>query len=454
MSHELRTPLNAVLGFTRLMQRDGDVPEGHRSNLAIVNRSGEHLLAMINSILDLSKVEAGQTIVHLAPFDLPQLLQDVIQMMRPHADAKGITLALELAAELPRHIQSDSGKIRQILINLMNNAVKFTDCGGVHLAATLLVDASGGDFLELAVADSGQGIDPRTLPHIFDAFVQADNGDGNGEGTGLGLAICRPLVTLLGGEIEACSELGVGSRFAFMIPITRITDHNPSATTASRHVVGLVPGQPQYRLLIVEDNPANQQLLRITLETVGLSVRVATDGTEGIAQFKAWRPDLIWMDLRMPVMDGKTATEHIRALPGGGDCRIIAVTASAFHDHRDSLLASGFDDFLLKPFSDAALFALLERHLDLHFDYRDDEPDAGMESLNTADLHRLDTSWLSEFLRAIRIGNVLAQQDLLHQLRPEHPALAAALGTLIDAYAFERLTGIIEPILAHRDPHE
>ena len=368
MSHELRTPLNAILGFSSLMRNDAGLSEEQRRTLDIINRSGGHLLNLINDVLDMAKIEAGGISVENAPLDLGEMVRDVIDLMGARAEEKGLRLVLDQSSDFPRFVRTDGAKLRQTLINLVGNAIKFTAQGNVilrlHVSPT---DIPQRRMLIIEVEDSGIGIAAEDQEHIFNPFFQAGNLTFQ-KGTGLGLTITRKYVELMGGRICVESTPGTGSIFRVETPVERIEESEVEAVEIKRkQVVGLAPGQPECRLLIVEDQMENWLLLQRMLEAVGLTVRVARNGLEGVEMFQAWRPHLILMDIRMPVMDGLEATQRIRGLDGGREVKIVALTASVFQEERDNVMAAGMDDFIRKPYRPEEIFACLTRHLGLRF---------------------------------------------------------------------------------------
>jgi signal transduction histidine kinase/CheY-like chemotaxis protein len=368
MSHELRTPLNAILGFSRLLGADPTVSEAQRRTLGIIGRSGDHLLALINNVLDMARIESGKSAVERAPFDLGVAMRDVAELLRQRAEAKGLTLDLELAEGLPQAIVADEGKLRQVVLNLVGNAVKFTTKGGVKLAlATRASQEAERVTLVIDVEDTGAGIAAADQQRIFEPFVQLEQRTEQ-QGTGLGLAITRQFVELMEGTIQVESEPGRGSRFRVELPVEPAADGLVAhAGGAEGRMSRLEPGQPQRRVLIVEDQPANALLLRGLLEQAGFHVQVARDGAKGVEAFRSWRPHFIWMDWRMPVMDGLEATRRIRALDGGRDVKIAALSASVFKEEREQVLASGADDFVAKPIQFNAIFDCMARQLGLRF---------------------------------------------------------------------------------------
>ncbi len=467
MSHELRTPLNAILGFTQLMAHDRNLTPGQLENLEIVGRSGEHLLALINDVLELSKIETGHVELHPVDFDLQHLLLGLEEMFRLRAESKGLSLVFEYASNMPRYVCGDEGKLRQVLINLLGNAVKFTEKGGV----TLRVASKAVQSLSFEIQDTGVGITPEELNSIFDAFVQTASGREAQQGTGLGLAISRQYVRIMGGELTASSQAGQGSIFRFDIRVT--PPQAAPATTGhrfrrARGRFQLEPGQlaPEggaYRLLIVEDAEANRKLLTNLLQSwgPGLEVREAVNGQEAIEVWQTWQPHLIWMDIRMPVLDGYEATRRITAQaklkdkgPGTVMPIIVALTAGAFEEERSHILAEGCDDFVRKPFREADICDVLTRHLGLRFTTLEEgseaaQSDAGeeqaRESVMTAlTLADMPVTWLAELRQATIEGDMERMLTLVDEIRDTYPALAAELLELIQSFEHKKILRWIE----------
>jgi signal transduction histidine kinase/CheY-like chemotaxis protein len=375
MSHELRTPLNAILGFSALVRDDSSLSERHRKDLDIVQQSGEHLLNLIDDVLDVSKIEAGSMVINTAGFDLHKLIQDAVEITRPRADEKNLQLVLQVSPAVPRFARSDAAKLRQVLINLIGNAVKYTPQGSVSVKLEAKPGNEPNLFnLLLEVADTGIGIAPEDQARIFDPFVQAGN-RGERKGTGLGLAIAQRFVDLMGGSISLESSAGQGSTFRVDLPMTRpYASETTVSPDSSKRVVGLAPSQPEYRILIVEDQRENWMVLRRILQGAGFQVQVAETGEQGIEMFRSWRPQFIWMDLRMTGIGGIETTRRIRALEGGREVKIVAVTASAFSDQREQVLAAGLADFLRKPYRAEEVFDCMARHLGVRYLYSEAAP--------------------------------------------------------------------------------
>jgi PAS domain S-box-containing protein len=369
MSHELRTPLNAILGFSSMISRDQQLTENLREYLEIINRSGQHLLTLINNVLEMAKIEAGRLQLKEAPFDLGDTIRDVTDMMQLRAEEKDLRLLIDQSSRFPRYIIGDEVRFRQVLINLVGNALKFTQQGGV----TIRLGTRKNKFshLLIEVEDSGPGITPEDQQRIFEPFVQLGTHSVN-LGTGLGLSITRQFVQLMGGSISLESTLGKGSLFRLDLPLKEVMEAEEAQSKPVKNgdVVGLALGQPEYRILIVEDQLENQLLLAKLMESVGLQVKIAENGEQGVRMFQSWVPNLIWMDRRMPVMDGVEAARAIRQLPGGKEVKIVAVTASVFIEQRNEIFAAGMDDILRKPYRADEIYGCLSKQLGVQFIYK------------------------------------------------------------------------------------
>jgi len=453
MSHELRTPLNAILGFSQLLEQKCHACPAQKANLDIVIRSGEHLLSLINDVLDMSCIEAGKVDLEIENCDLHELVSDLLELLRVKVRAKDLAITCEFAPGLTQHIRTDAGKLRQILQNLLSNAVKYTDAGVVVLRLSADKSSHGLFTLRGEVEDSGRGIAPEALERIFDKFVQV--GSDKRDGTGLGLAITKNFVSLLSGEIDVKSEPGKGTVFSFSIPVLRVDPDELPVSLRSSRVLRLQPGQPRSRLLVVEDDEENRLLLSRILEYPGLEIRAVADGDQALHLFEQWTPRLIWMDMRMPVMDGYEATRRIKKLPGGKDCVVIAVTASVFEDGRDAILKAGCDAILRKPYKSAEVYALLEKYLGICF-VREQESQAedtadGLVVLIPSDFSHIDSDWKQGFTEATRLGSLQEMNRMLQQLRPGQDKLARGLEGLIERYDFQRILHLLGEGDAARD---
>ncbi|MBW4661479.1 MAG: PAS domain S-box protein [Drouetiella hepatica Uher 2000/2452] len=375
MSHELRTPLHAILGFTELLALEENLSEFQTDSLKIINNSGEHLLELINDVLEVSKIEAGKAVVSLSMVDLRGLFKNLEDMLQLRAVAKGLELLFQLADDLPHYVQTDEGKLRQILLNLLGNAIKFTPSGRVTLRAEVRaivpprLDSALSHQLIFEVEDTGLGIADDELNTLFDAFTQTEAGRQSQKGTGLGLFISRQLVRLLQGDIAVESRVGQGTCFKCNIAVGLPSAQADAPDQPMRRAIGLQPNHPSLRILVAEDTLANQLLFVQLLSNIGFEVRTAEDGREAIALWNNWNPHLILMDMRMPNMDGYEATRQIKATARGWKTVIIAVTASVLEEERTDILAAGCDDLLCKPFKEQMLLQKLAEYLDVHYVY-------------------------------------------------------------------------------------
>jgi PAS domain S-box-containing protein len=449
MSHELRTPLNAILGFAQLMERDRSLSDQQREFLGTINRSGAHLLNLINDVLEMSKIEAGRTVLHPKPFDLHQLLHTLCEMFQIRAHSKQLQLHCEIGPEVPHCITGDEGKLRQVLINLLGNAIKFTQTGGV----TLRVQSVGTDpatidrataavaaVLRFEISDTGPGIAPEEQPQLFQPFMQTLSG-GHVGGTGLGLAISRQFVQLMGGDLNCSSTLGQGSTFSFEIQVAGVSSSQVEAIQVQRRVLKLAANQPIYRILVADDHVENRDLLVQLLSAVGFETRTAANGQEVISLWQGWHPHLIWMDMRMPVMDGYEATRRIRSQVAGQSTVIIALTASAFEEDRTNVLNSGCDDFVRKPFYEPLIFEKMAEYLGVQYVYEQptDAVAAQRTALSAQDLALMPPDWVAALHQAaIEVDADLIFQ-LIDQIPTAHAALADRLTQLTRRFGFDEI---------------
>ncbi len=440
MSHELRTPLNAILGFAQVMQRNASREGEDRENLEIIARSGEHLLGLINDVLSISKIEAGKLTLSVQPFDLRLLLQGIEEMIQVRAEDKGLSLVTDIDPDLPKYVAGDEGKLRQVLINLLGNAVKFTSVGGVSLRARW---RDGRAHFE--VEDTGFGIASDEIGKLFQPFQQTASGEQASEGTGLGLAISSSFVQLMGGRIEVESELRRGTvfRFGAELPIAE----GYEAAQREHRVVGLEPGQQPLRMVVVDDSSANRLLLRRLLEPFGFQMREAGTGLEALEIWEHWNPHLMWMDMRLPHMNGFEVLEAIRACEGGHLTKIIALTASAFEHDREAILAAGCDDFIAKPYRESTILEKLTEHFGVRFRYDDSEDSDVTGVLDTASLGErldaIDRDLRDRLTDAALHGDIVDAQAAIELIRPSDDRLAADLKSMVRAYRFDELLSLL-----------
>jgi signal transduction histidine kinase len=364
MSHELRTPLNAVLGYAQLLTMEGGLSPRQARGLETIQQSGQHLLALVNDILDLARIEAGRTALNPAPVNLSELLQTVVHLMRVKADEKQLAVLFDAAADLPEAVLADERRLRQVLLNLLGNAIKFTDDGTVTLRASAEPQGKAQVLLRLDVEDTGIGMHADDVERIFEPFEQVGDAERRSGGTGLGLAITRALVNDMGGRVQVSSELGRGSRFRIELPLPVAQ----LAQVASPRAPGLARyAGPPRRVLVVDDVAANRALMCDFLMNAGFEVAQASDGGELLAAARSFRPDLVLMDSVMPSVDGVEATRRLRRDADLAAVPVIAISASATAEHRAACLQAGVNVFLTKPVSLQALQARIGEQLGLQW---------------------------------------------------------------------------------------
>ncbi|OGR93998.1 MAG: hypothetical protein A2016_12435 [Elusimicrobia bacterium GWF2_62_30] len=446
MSHEIRTPMNAILGFSQLLRRDPEATPKQIQQIETINRSGEHLLALINDILEMAKAEAGRTSLNTSVIDLHALVDDVESMLRPRAEDKGLRLEVERGAGLPRFAAADEGKLRQILLNLVSNALKFTANGAVILRVGARPGAGQEFDFTAEVEDTGPGIEPRELALLFHPFEQTETGRAGGTGTGLGLAISREYARLMGGDITVKSRPGEGSVFSFRVPLKEAATGAPAEKARPRQVKGLKPGQPRYRVLVADDKEDNREFLAQLLGSAGFEVGQAANGADALKQFGEWLPQLILMDLKMPVMDGYEAIRRIRALAGGREVKIIAVTASIFGETKRKAAGAGADEVILKPFREADLFEKMRTLLGAEYDYEKEAPAAEEEdtvALKPGALASLPPGLVVQLRKAAINGDFHLLLELTGRVEVLDKALAGALRALAAKFDTQSILNLL-----------
>ncbi|MEG4085668.1 AAA family ATPase [Microcoleus sp. POL10_C6] len=466
MSHELRTPLNALLGFSQLMNRSSNLLQEQQEHLSIITRSGEHLLELINQVLDLSKIEAGRTTLNETNFDLHRLLDDIENMFQLPAEKKGLQLLVERMVDVPQYVRTDEIKLRQILINLISNAIKFTSEGGIYVK---IKNQDLAQQICFEIEDTGAGIDVSELDKIFEAFVQTKTGEESQQGTGLGLTIARSFVQLMGGEMTVSSRAGGGTIFKFDIKVNSVESADRQREQPTRRVMAIAPNQPRYRIIVADDAFDNRQLLVKLLSAIGFEVYEAKNGREAIEKWEQYSPHLIFMDMRMPVMDGYEATKQIKEGNHRGiaptenedfvgvvppclpQTAIIAITASSFEEEKAVVLSIGCDDFIRKPFREANIFDALHKHIGVQFVFEElnaapSFTENEVNVLTKTAFSELPPELVANLQQAISNLDLEQMQIVISQIREINQPLARASAACIKNFQYEQLLNLIHTL--------
>ncbi|MEA5509622.1 7TM-DISM domain-containing protein [Crocosphaera sp. UHCC 0190] len=443
MSHELRTPLNAILGFSQLMNRSDKLSPDYQENINIIYHSGEYLLTLINHVLNLSKIEAGKFVLDLTNIDFHELLDELKNIFILSARNKGLNLRFTKEPNVPQWIKTDVTKLKEVLINILGNAIKFTPSGSVSLRVS-----REKNNLIFEIEDTGIGIAQAELENIFKSFYQCQNYPQSQEGTGLGLTISDNFIKLMGGKITVQSVIGKGTTFRFFIELIEVKHHEIKSPVNQQRVIGLEPKQPHYKILIVDDNIANRRLLLKLLQPLEFSLKEAANGQEAIEIWQEWHPDLIFMDIRMPVMDGFEATKQIKATSQENKTIIIAVTASVLEEKETLIYEVGCDGLIRKPFNDIEIFEALHQYLGVRYVYESSVETqllpTSEDFLTPQDLKQLPQAWLDKMYEAIYKGDIMLASELITEISRDYPVLGQQLTQLLDNYEFEQLLTLTE----------
>jgi signal transduction histidine kinase/FixJ family two-component response regulator len=443
MSHELRTPLNGVIGYAQVLQRSPRLSVEDRERVRVMQASGEHLLRMINEVLDFAKIEAGKLELRSGPFHLPQLLRDLVANLSPRAEEKGLEFRLDTPAALPDLVIGDGQKLRQVLENLLGNGVKFTPRGTVALR----VERPTTDTFTFAVTDTGVGISAEDLAKLFQPFHQAAQGRPAEPGTGLGLAICKRIVELMGGELRVESARGVGSTFKFTVRLETLAADTSGSVTPAPRVVGYRGDRK--RVLVVDDINVNRAVLLDLLQPLGFELRAASSGEEALRRTPEFLPHLVFLDLRMPGMPGLQLAQRLRR-EHGQKLKLIAMSASVLSFNCEDAFAAGCDDFLPKPFRESDLLAKLALHLGLTWI----EENASTVAAAVAEPVSLPPrETLQELLESARRGEVTPLRRRAADLRTTHPRFARELENYLTSYQLEALRTRLESLLGDAAPN-
>ncbi len=440
MSHEIRTPMNAILGFAQIVGNDPDLDDRHRKSVGTIRQSGEHLLKLINDILDISKIEAGHEQLNRSDFDLKVLVDALGDMFGMRCQQTG--LVWELESDVPAGcVEGDEGKLRQVLINLVGNAVKFTETGTVKLK----VGALGDNRYAFEVRDTGPGIPEDKQAAIFEPFQQEEEGLRQG-GTGLGLAISMGHVEMMGGSIGLESRLGEGSRFMFTLELPQGQTPMRSADTTDWSCVRHLADGQTLRALVVDDVKTNRELLVEMLTQIGVQVETAENGAEGLEQVGREMPDIVFLDIRMPVMDGPEMLKQMRREHGKGAAEVVAVTASVFDHQRQAYLDMGFAAFLSKPLESDQIYACLAELLGVKFDFAETESNVSAAAERDWTEVALPPDVYADLAAAVSSHSITGLRKGLDRLKENAPDLAAHLGELASQFDMTGIKTVLDEI--------
>ncbi len=461
MSHELRTPLNGIIGYAQILSRSKALPDKERHGVNIIHQCGTHLLTLINDILDLSKIEARKLELTPKALHLPSLLQGVVEICRIRAEQKGINFIYQPDANLPAGIYTDEKRLRQVLINLIGNAIKFTDKGSVTLKVEIVEAKSDSNLstIKFQVEDTGVGISATDLSKLFQAFEQVGDRKRQAEGTGLGLTISQQIVQLMGGQIQVTSQPGVGSNFYFELALAIAQDWAQQSTSSNGKTIVGYKGERR-RLLVVDDRWENRGVLVNLLQPLGFDVSEAENGQQGIEQIAAFQPDLVITDLVMPVMDGFEMLKKVRQSPSLQHHKIIVSSASVTQMDRQMAVDAGGNDFLPKPVDAEELFKLLANHLYLEWDYEASPMEPGRSSEPTYDSNTLaipSTDILQSLLKLTQQGKLRKLREQVENLTKDdvsYTGFSTSIITLAKQYKADEIETFLNQYLTQANNHE
>ncbi|ARU59395.1 two-component hybrid sensor and regulator [Oleiphilus messinensis] len=447
MSHEIRTPMNAILGFSELLLNESNFAPDQQKSIRSINTAGNHLLGLINDILDISKIEAGRVTVVNRVFNLKKLVSELHQMFVLRTDKKGLYLRFSVSDSLPTMICSDEGKIRQVLINILGNAIKFTVQGGVSVDIAAEVVQTGQFEIQVNVHDTGPGIDEQDRKRVFAYFEQALVGQKAPDSTGIGLAISRSYAQLLGGDVSFESVLGQGTTFYFHFNAAE-AEAGVDEDWSNATIIGLEPASVQKTVLVVDDEEDNRRLASQILSRFGLNIVQAIDGQEAIDRFHETRPDFVLMDMRMPKVDGLEAIRRIKATEEGRKTPIAAITASAFEEEKKSILSEGADDFLRKPYRQHDLLKVVGDRLGMKFVYEKTPAELSEDpehiARNFVAQSRLSEDWCRRIKEALELSMAQEVKDCIAELDDSEQEFAAYLSQCLDEYDYDAIFKAVE----------
>ncbi len=447
MTHEIRTPMNAIIGYSELLQRDPEIKENHRKNLEVINESGEHLLSLINQVLDMSRIESESVEAEDSNFSIHACIQQVILFLKPIALKKGVRLDAQIEDDLPEWIVSDEQKIRQVLINLVNNAIKYSDSGTIVLHATT---TSEEPKCIISISDSGPGIDKEHQERIFEPFEQIQTNGHSRSGTGLGLAISRTFARALGGELKLEESTNSGSTFSFSFRYAIGNREEKKNEPITRRVAAVRSSDLPVKVLVADDRPSNRDLLDKLLTPLGFTLHFAQNGQECITLYSEWQPDCILMDIIMPEVGGIEAVSRIRSLEDSRRVKIVALTASALESDKKEIFSAGADAFLYKPYREHQLLETMAELLQIEYEYAktaptDSLPDTSQdfsESEIEATLQNISPDKQERLITAARLGSKREIYEILKREAFPVP-VKKRVEQLAESYRFTQIVAMI-----------
>ncbi len=463
MSHELRTPLNSILGFSQLVGKSEQIGEQGREYLEIISRNGKHLLMLINQILDLSKIEAQNLQIKNTTFNFINLLHDLEKQFTLKAAHKPIDIRFQLDTGLPVFVDADETKLRQILNNLLGNALKYTRKGEIKTVVTVCPSESDGMIthqaqIQFQVSDTGVGIASKDQEQIFEVFTQSSDESGYNEGTGLGLAICKRFVELMGGNISLSSRPGKGSVFSFQLRL-QVVDSADLVHPHSQRVIGIKPDSKQQRVLVADDNSDNRLLLLSIMKNVGLEIKEVKNGKEALESWRAWKPHLIFMDIRMPVMNGFQVIQRIRDEEPEKETNIIAVTAGTYKEEKNKILTTGCNEFISKPYLEEDIYQVLHDYLGLEFEYYSHEEAQSCKSVSTTmdgisdQLKAIPLVLWDDLEKATLRGDADRINELLESMYDISGSSAGYVENLANDFRYDEILRFLEKVKADTSNH-
>lgn len=439
MSHEIRTPMNAILGYSQLLQDDDNLTKTQQENLKTINRSGEHLLELINDILDMSKIEAGRVTLKKYDFNFTELLKEVEQLFKLKAEQKNIKFSFKLDEKIPKVIIADKSKVKQVIINLIGNALKFTIKGFVKVT----VEIGKNNMMFVKIKDSGKGISKEDQKTVFKPFEQAQKGAAVEGGTGLGLAISKKLANLMEGDIEVESDFEKGSEFIFSFNYLEGEEKKLEENIKMLKVEALSPEMKDIKVAIVDDRFENRDILFKKLNPLGFTTRMAENGQEAVNLYKEWKPDIILMDVVMPVMNGVEATRQILEMAGDHDVKIFVVSASALESEQKEIMELGATIFIKKPVKFDELLAEMHNKAGVQFIYKNNQIETSEERISVSP-EDVPKAIKIKLLNAAAEGDFMLLQDLVATLEEETNKSFKIIEDFIDEMEFEAIVNWLE----------